>query len=123
MRANPFSTRCACIIALSCFLGIVMRPAQAQEASGGLSLSVVIVENDFGHGSGFVVDARGLILTNQHVTNGMQWIAVRFDRGKRFNASVVYEDKAADVAVIQFNPAAFTEFRVIPLADPFRGPI
>src|SRR5580700_7812089 len=47
---------------------------------------VVTVESDFGHGSGFVVDKGGLVLTNQHVTNGTAWIALRFGRGIRVPA-------------------------------------
>jgi len=84
---------------------------------------VVTVENDAGHGSGFVVDSRGLILTNQHVTFGTHFVAVRFAPGKRFPAAIVAEDKDADVAVICFNPSAYSDFTVIPLASPASGPI
>ncbi len=82
---------------------------------------VVTVESDFGHGSGFVVDKRGLVLTNQHVTNGTEWLALRFGRGIRVLATVVFEDKEADVAVVCFNPAAVKSFAVIPLADTLHG--
>jgi Trypsin-like peptidase domain len=88
-----------------------------------LKTGVVSVECDFGSGTGFVVDQRGLILTNQHVTNGTRWAAVRFDRGIRINANVVQEDKEADVAVLQFNTAAFKNFRIVPLADTSHGPV
>jgi hypothetical protein len=88
-----------------------------------LKAGVVTVECDFGNGSGFVVDKRGLILTNQHVTNGTHWAAVRFDRGLRIQANVIQEDKTADVAVLQFNPEAFKGFRVLPLADVTHGPV
>jgi hypothetical protein len=84
---------------------------------------VVTVEGDFGSGSGFIIDPRGLILTNQHVVNGGRWAAVRFDRGIRVPAVVVEEDKAADVAVICVNPDAFKDFTVVPLADPSAGPL
>lgn len=82
---------------------------------------VVTVESDSGHGSGFVVDRRGLILTNQHVTNGTEWIALRFGRGIRVAAKILVEDREADVAVVCFNPAAVKTFAVIPLADTGQG--
>ncbi|HLJ55711.1 MAG TPA: trypsin-like peptidase domain-containing protein [Chthonomonadaceae bacterium] len=82
---------------------------------------VVTVETDFGHGTGFVFDKRGLVLTNQHVTNGTDWIALRFGRGLRVPASVVCEDKEADVAVVCFNPEAVKTFSVLDLADAHSG--
>jgi Trypsin-like peptidase domain len=88
-----------------------------------LKNGVVTVECDLCSGSGFVVDKSGLIVTNQHVTNGTRWAAVRFDRGIRVNATVVQEDKDADVAVLLFNPQAFRDFRVVPLADPSHGTV
>lgn len=84
---------------------------------------VVTVECDFGSGSGFVVDKRGLVLTNQHVTDGTHWVALRFGAGIRVNAWVVEEDKDADVAVLCFNPQAVKNFCVLPLADPSQGPL
>jgi len=83
--------------------------------------SVVTVETDFGHGSGFVIDNAGMILTNQHVTNGTQWLAVHFGRGVRLNAVVVFEDKESDVAVVAFNPAAVKSVTPLPLADADKG--
>ncbi|MCW3098442.1 MAG: HtrA protease/chaperone protein [Chthonomonadaceae bacterium] len=82
---------------------------------------IVTVESDFGHGSGFVVDKSGLVLTNQHVIDGTVWIALRFGRGVRVPATLLFEDKEADVAVLCFNPAAVKAFAVIPLADSHQG--
>jgi len=84
---------------------------------------VVTVEGDFGQGSGFVVDSSGLILTNQHVINGGRWAAVRFDHGIRVPAVIVAQDSAADVAVLAINPAAYSSYAVLKLADPSLGPL
>lgn len=84
---------------------------------------VVTVEGDFGSGSGFVVDPRGLILTNAHVVGGGRWAAVRFDKGIRVPAVVVEQDKDADVAVVCVNPDAYKDFSVVPLADASAGPL
>lgn len=88
-----------------------------------LKNGVVTVECDFGSGSGFVVDKRGLILTNQHVVNETHQAVIRFGRGLRFPATVVMQDKDADVAVLAFNPDAFKTFVVIPLADTTAGSV
>src|SRR5438874_10892233 len=39
-----------------------------------------------GAGSGFVVDPRGLVVTNNHVVDGALTIRVRFDDGRSFDA-------------------------------------
>jgi len=84
---------------------------------------VVTVENDTGHGSGFVVDQSGLILTNQHVTRGSHWLAVRFGHGIRVSAALVLEDAASDTAIIRINPAAVKLMVPLVLADPSAGPL
>lgn len=66
--------------------------------------SVLAVQNDEGHGSGFLVDAKGLILTNFHVAGNSSSLAVRFGPGERYPAKLIASDPNADVAVIQVNP-------------------
>jgi len=53
-------------------------------------------------GSGVIVDAgNGLILTNHHVVNGADDIAVNLNDGRSFSAELVGSDEATDVAVIR----------------------
>ncbi|HYF62677.1 MAG TPA: trypsin-like peptidase domain-containing protein [Herpetosiphonaceae bacterium] len=54
-----------------------------------------------GTGSGFVVDAAGLIMTNQHVVAGASALTVRFSTGEERSATVVGQDTAHDLALIQ----------------------
>ncbi|MFT3842909.1 MAG: Do family serine endopeptidase [Myxococcaceae bacterium] len=54
-----------------------------------------------GMGSGFIIDPKGLILTNNHVVQGAVAIRVRMEDGRSFDASVVGRDPLTDVAVIQ----------------------
>lgn len=84
---------------------------------------VVTIEAGAGHGSGFVVDERGLILTNQHVTQKSPHVAVRFGKGIRLPATIVAEDEQSDTAVVRFNPASFSKFVVLKLADFASGPV
>lgn len=52
-------------------------------------------------GSGFVVDRRGLILTNNHVVEKAAEIKVKFDTGKEYTAKVLGRDPKTDLAVIK----------------------
>jgi Do/DeqQ family serine protease len=53
-------------------------------------------------GSGVIVDAeRGYVLTNHHVIEGADGIAVTLDDGRNFEAQLIGSDPDTDVAVIQ----------------------
>jgi putative serine protease PepD len=52
-------------------------------------------------GSGFVYDANGDIVTNQHVVDGAQSVSVKFWNGKTYGAHVVGTDASTDLAVIK----------------------
>lgn len=54
-----------------------------------------------GNGSGFVVDERGYILTNQHVVAGARAINVRFASGETREAQVIGTDRRNDIALLQ----------------------
>ncbi|HKP19177.1 MAG TPA: trypsin-like peptidase domain-containing protein [Gaiellaceae bacterium] len=57
-------------------------------------------------GSGFVYDAAGHIVTNEHVVDGAQSVSVRFWNGATYKASVVGTDPSTDLAVIKVNAPA-----------------
>ena len=54
-----------------------------------------------GVGSGFVFDANGWILTNDHVVEGATTLTVTFKGGRELKARVVAIDANADLAVIK----------------------
>ncbi|HZH91140.1 MAG TPA: Do family serine endopeptidase [Pyrinomonadaceae bacterium] len=54
-----------------------------------------------GVGSGFIVDPKGYILTNQHVVEGATRITVRLQSGELMRGRVVGEDDETDLAVIK----------------------
>ncbi|MCI0571534.1 MAG: Do family serine endopeptidase [Myxococcaceae bacterium] len=54
-----------------------------------------------GQGSGFIVDARGLVVTNNHVVEGAVDIRVRLSDGRSFDAEVLGRDPLTDVAVLK----------------------
>jgi S1-C subfamily serine protease len=63
--------------------------------------SVVLVQTEFGLGSGFVYDYYGHIVTNYHVIEGADAIQVTFLDGNITNADLVGEDPYSDLAVIK----------------------
>ncbi|MEM7066096.1 MAG: HhoA/HhoB/HtrA family serine endopeptidase [Cyanobacteria bacterium P01_B01_bin.77] len=54
-----------------------------------------------GQGSGFVVEADGVIWTNAHVVEGADTVTVTLKDGRQFSGEVVGEDPLTDVAVIE----------------------
>jgi serine protease Do len=55
-------------------------------------------------GSGFVIDASGIIITNNHVIDGANDITVIFDNGQKLKAELVGRDTKVDVAVLRVKP-------------------
>ena len=62
---------------------------------------VVEITAGQGQGSGFVYDAEGHIITNEHVVAGTSSVSVRFWNGKTFKASVGGTDASTDLAVLK----------------------
>jgi serine protease Do len=54
-----------------------------------------------GQGSGFLIDATGYIVTNNHVAGGAQEITVTLQDGRKFDAKLVGNDARTDLALIK----------------------
>ena len=67
-------------------------------------------------GSGFVYNANGDIVTNQHVVSGANSISVRFWNGKTYDATLVGTDRSTDLAVIKVS-APDAELHPLSLGD------
>jgi putative serine protease PepD len=59
-------------------------------------------------GTGFVVDAKGHIVTAAHVVEGASSISVKFQDGTTRTAKVLGTDEATDVAVLSVDPSGLT---------------
>jgi len=55
-------------------------------------------------GSGFVIDASGIIITNEHVIRNAEEIAVILNSGTRLPAELIGEDSEIDLAVLRVQP-------------------
>jgi S1-C subfamily serine protease len=82
-----------------------------------LKSSAVTVWQQDGHGTGFLVDPSGLIVTNQHVVAGFTYLAVQLDEKRKLAAEVLAEDKQKDVAVLRVNLANVPDVAVAPIAQ------
>ena len=58
-----------------------------------------------GSGSGFVIDSKGLIVTNTHVITGADEIKIQFAGSQKFyKAQLVGKDELSDIALIKIKP-------------------
>src|SRR5690606_4259122 len=54
-----------------------------------------------GLGSGFIIDAQGRVLTNEHVVRGATQVVVTLRDGRDFPARVIGSDEVTDLALLQ----------------------
>lgn len=54
-----------------------------------------------GAGTGWIIDADGIIVTNAHVVEGATRVEVILDDGRSFNAEGVWSDAVSDLAVVK----------------------
>jgi S1-C subfamily serine protease len=67
-----------------------------------------------GLGSGFIVDRRGYVLTNNHVVEGADQIKVTLADGRAFRAALVGGDRFTDLAVLKIDGQGLA---TVPLGD------
>ncbi len=54
-------------------------------------------------GSGFLISADGLVLTNAHVVDGAKEVTVKLSDHREFKAKVLGADKSSDIAVLKID--------------------
>ena len=91
----------------------------AEEVTKRSGPAVVRIETDLNAGSGFVFDADGLILTNNHVISGADRITVFLEDGTRFSGTIRGRDLVRDLAVIEIEATGLPS---LDLGDVSRAP-
>ncbi|WP_336205111.1 S1C family serine protease [Nonomuraea sp. LPB2021202275-12-8] len=102
--ATAFQEPTAAASAPSSAFKSVSNNLSVSEVAEKVQPSVVMIKGATGEGSGVVLSADGLILTNNHVVVGAGQggeMSVKFNDGKTAKASVVGTDPATDLAVIR----------------------
>lgn len=139
MRKTIFWTICFLMILTVSAAGAANRPCTEpipdifKRVSPSVVLITAIMIDPFGLteriktsiGSGFIVDAGGLILTNSHVVFGRRAIAVTLDSGLTLPAELMGADPILDMAVLKVAPpekafpvvASFADMSAVQVGD------
>ena len=70
------------------------------------------IPQQHGMGSGFIIDASGIILTNNHVVRGADEIKVRLHDGREFIAKDVKTDPRTDVAIVRIEASGLKAIKL-----------
>ena len=62
-------------------------------------------------GSGFIIDAKGIILTNSHIVKGADEVKVRLHDGREFVAKEIKSDPRTDVAIVRIEASDLKPIR------------
>ena len=90
-----------------------------QKRYGGLPPQMLLPMH--GEGSGFIVRADGLILTNAHVVNDAEEVVVKLTDRREFRAKVLGVDKLTDIAVIKIDAVNLPVMTLAPPPPPRVG--
>lgn len=71
-------------------------------------------QTTYAHGSGFIINRNGYILTNSHVINNAEEVTVRLIDKREFTARIIGQDQKSDVALIKIEAK---DLPVISLGD------
>ena len=77
---------------------------------------VVQITTSGGSGSGFILTADGLVVTNEHVVAGADTVGVWLTSGRRYDGDVLERDAAADLALVRIDSG--DSFDPIPVGNP-----
>jgi putative serine protease PepD len=124
-RAAPAATPTAAQLYAQDDPGVVVITAQETRKTQPSLLEPTQTEQVQSLGSGFVVDRRGDIVTNDHVVAGADSLRVGFGGGASYPAKVVGADPSSDLAVIRLekapaalHPLAFDSSGAVHPGDP-----
>ena len=125
----PLATLALCLLWLGVLLALTEDERNNIEiyqklAPGVVNITSTVLEQDFffnviprqGAGSGSIIDARGYILTNNHVIEDARKLEVTLSNGKKYNAKLIGSDPDTDVAVIRID-APKDELVLIPMGS------
>jgi serine protease Do len=65
-----------------------------------------------GHGSGFIIESNGTILTNNHVVGDADKLTVKLSDGREFDARIAGRDEQTDLAVVRIDATGLPTVRL-----------
>ena len=66
------------------------------------------------NGTGFLIDAKGYLVTNAHVVRNAKTVVVQNKKGDNFNAKVIYTDFAKDLVILKIEDDSFKALLNVP---------
>ncbi len=97
------------------------QPAPLPEFFRGLPFQFGVPQPEVpvqGQGSGFILSADGIVLTNAHVVQNADEVTVKLTDRREFSAKVLGSDAATDIAVLRIDAR---DLPVVKLGDPKRA--
>jgi len=70
-----------------------------------------------GSGSGIIFDARGYVLTNNHVIENTSKVFINLADGSQYEGTLVGTDPENDIAVLKFTPPRGMQLQVVPFGS------
>ncbi|MFC3826790.1 MULTISPECIES: S1C family serine protease [Niastella] len=65
-------------------------------------------------GTGFLIDGKGYIVTDEHVVNGATSVVVQNSKGQEFRTRIIYTNKETDVAILKIQDDDFRSIGPLP---------
>lgn len=119
MKINNLRFQVICVLIFSIVCNIVYAQREMSKEAivfRATRAAVCTVFGDRGHGSGFLVDRAGLILTNSHVITNSSRLSVQIEPKIRVQAILLADDKQKDIAVLRVNPNIIKDLPILKIA-------
>jgi serine protease Do len=65
-------------------------------------------------GTGFLIDGKGILVTNAHVVSGSSTVVVQNSKGQEFRSRIIYSNPETDMAFIKIEDADFRSIGPLP---------
>jgi serine protease Do len=93
------------VMTLADFADVIaaVRPSVVAITTEVSGYSIFGAYTEEGAGSGWIIDSKGLVVTNNHVVDGASSVTVTLEDGRTFAAKAVYSDAFSDLAVIRID--------------------
>jgi len=93
--------------------GYIRTNEQSKQADASISKAPQNASVIFG-GTGFLIDVKGLIVTNAHVVNNANSVIVQNKSQQEFKAKTVYFNAETDIAILKIDDPDFKPFTSLP---------
>jgi S1-C subfamily serine protease len=91
------------------------------EIANKISPSVVYIETTYVAGTGIIIDARGYLLTNNHVVEKVDYATVQLPSGVKVQAEVLYRWQTLDLALLKCPDGTYPYLPIGSLEKPSLG--